>query len=93
MLAQWISKNQNGHYPCIDVIEDTLKLLNQLPIDRDHLRESKIGKVVKKISKQVQSNTVQQQAKDLISKWYRMVYNLNGGYEQSGSYEEQYRQF
>ena len=58
MLAQWISKNQNGHYPCINVIEDTLKLLNTLPINDDHLWDSKIGKVVKKISKSISSNSV-----------------------------------
>ena len=84
MLKQWISKNQDGSYPCINVLEDALTILEDLRIEQHHLQESKVGKVVKKLSTEGASESVRRRSHHLVTKWYRLIYNLNGGYDGSG---------
>lgn len=93
MICQWIEKNPDGTYPCLNVIEDTLTLLDTLPVETEHLTDSTLGKQVKKISKDCSSEKIRFKAKDLVNKWYRMIYNLNPRYDAEGAYEDQYRQF
>jgi len=93
MIKQWLSKNQDGSYPCINVIEDSLGILEDLRIEQHHLQESKVGKVVKKLSKEGASESIRRKASQIMTRWYRLIYGLNGGYDGTGQYEEQYRRF
>lgn len=92
-LSEWIQKNKEGFYPCNNIIEDALDLIKLMNIEAGSLVESQLGKIIKKISKETTSEGIRTKAKDLVSKWYRQIYNLDTNYDRDGNHEEQYRRF
>lgn len=48
-LADWLSKLPDGSLPWINIIEAGLEIADFLPIEKEHLIESKLGKAVEKI--------------------------------------------
>jgi hypothetical protein len=90
MLAQWIGKNQEGSWPCINILEDGMSILEHMRLEVEHLRESKIGKVVKKLSEECSSPDVKRKAARLVTRWYRLIYGLDSRLDETGGSDEQY---
>ena len=92
-LGKWISKMPDGNYPCYNVIEVGLECLQFLPITTENLRESKVGAIVKRLARDTKSDKMKRACTAIIEKWYRMIFNLDNGYDPDGAYEEQYRAY
>ena len=92
-LSWWIDKTPDGNYPSLKVIETVLDIVNVLPITTEHLTQSKLGKIVKRLEKKCSSSRLRIKCKEILNKWYRMIFELNSGYDQAGIYEQQYRQY
>ena len=92
-LGRWISKMPDGNYPCYNVLEVGLECLQFLPITTEYLRESKVGANVKRLARDTKSDKLKRACTAIIEKWYRMIFNLDNGYDPDGAYEEQYRAY
>lgn len=93
-MADWLTKLPDGSFPCLNIIETGLEILDFLPIEKEHLLESKLGKVVEKIRKMKAGNDIiKRRSAELINKWKRRILMLDAGYDESGRHEEQYRDF
>ena len=91
IVTQWIDKSGDGEYPCLTVIDTMLDIIDYLPIETEHLLKWNIGKVVKRIEKTNESSKIRLKCKNLTTKWSRMIFGLNVGYDPKGGYEDQYR--
>lgn len=93
-LADWLSKLPDGSFPCLNIIQTGLEIVDFLPIEREHLLESTLGKALTKIKKMKGGNDdIKRKSQEIINKWQRMLLNLDSGYDESGRHEEQYRQY
>jgi transcription factor SPN1 len=93
-LADWLAKLPDGSFPCLNIIEIGLEIVDYLPIEKEHLMESRLGKSLAKIKKMKGGNDeVKRKSQEIINKWQRMLLNLDGGYDESGRHEEQYREY
>lgn len=93
-LADWLSKLPDGSFPCLNIIETGLEICEFLPIEKEHLLESKLGKAVEKIRKMKNGNDViKRKSAEVINLWKRRILNLDSGYDETGRHEEQYREF
>ena len=70
-----------------------LECLQFLPITTEYLRESKVGANVKRLARDTKSDKLKRACTAIIEKWYRMIFNLDNGYDPDGAYEEQYRAY
>ncbi|CAI2371557.1 unnamed protein product [Moneuplotes crassus] len=92
-LSMWLEKSVDGCYPCDEVLGTILDICEFLPVGSEHLHGTKIGKQVKKLEKEALSEKIRSKASEVLHKWYRVVFELNTGYDESGLYERQYREY
>lgn len=92
-MTAWLSKLPDGSYPCLNIIEIGLEIVDFLPIERDDLEESGLGKAVEKLRKHCSSDSLKRKALEIINKWKRQILNIDTGYDEDGRHEEQYRNF
>lgn len=93
-LADWLSKLPDGSFPCLNIIEIGLEIVDFLPIEKEHLMESKLGKALEKIRKMKGGNdAIKRKSQEIINKWKRQILNMDAGFDESGRHEEQYREF
>lgn len=94
-LADWLSKLPDGSFPNLNIIETGLEIADFLPIEKEHLTQTRLGKVMEKLRKQKQgsNDTVRRKCQEIINKWKRQILMLDGAYDEEGRHEEQYRDF
>ena len=92
-LCLWLRKSPDGNYPCLAVIETILEIVDFLPITTENLTKTKLGKIIKKLEKECDSEKLKLKCQEILNKWYRMIFDLNTGYDQTGIYEQQYREY
>lgn len=80
-LQEFIRKNSDDTYPCINQVNRILDLLDSLPIEKRHLDECSLGKLVLEIQKTMKGNQdLQRKSKMLLDKWFRIVADINISY-------------
>ena len=90
-LEMWISQNPDNSYPPVQIIESVLKILDNLPITKDHLEACQVARAVTQYAAGSNSLDQNQLPTDLISfatkllqKWQTVVYQLSYEYDQDG---------
>ncbi|KAJ1732989.1 Transcription factor iws1 [Coemansia biformis] len=80
-IRLWLEPLDDGSLPSLDVQNAMLDSLKKLPIRRDHLRESGIGKIILFMSKCPRiSETNRRACEQFIQQWSRMVLRLSADY-------------
>ncbi|KAJ2711286.1 Transcription factor iws1 [Coemansia spiralis] len=80
-IRLWLEPLDDGSLPSLDVQSAMLGALKKLPIRRDHLRESGIGKIVLFMSKCPRiPETNRRACEQFIQQWSRMVLRLSADY-------------
>jgi len=81
LLQEYLKKNSDGSFPCINQIEKILNLLEDLPITKEQLEECQIGGYVSEIEKNLkESKVIQRKSKLLFEKWLRVATGLDSNY-------------
>ncbi|KAJ2124916.1 Transcription factor iws1 [Coemansia sp. RSA 720] len=80
-IRLWLEPLDDGSLPSLDIQNAMLSILKRLPIRRDHLRESGIGKIILFMSKCARiSETNRRVCEQFIQQWSRMVLRLSSDY-------------
>ncbi|KAJ2549347.1 Transcription factor iws1 [Coemansia sp. RSA 1878] len=80
-IRLWLEPLDDGSLPSLDIQNAMLNILKRLPIRRDHLRESGIGKIILFMSKCARiSETNRRVCEQFIQQWSRMVLRLSSDY-------------
>ncbi|KAJ2814660.1 Transcription factor iws1, partial [Coemansia erecta] len=80
-IRLWLEPLDDGSLPSLDIQNAMLAILKRLPIRRDHLRESGIGKIVLFMSKCPRIPEANRRAcEQFIQQWSRMVLRLSSDY-------------
>ena len=89
----WISQNPDSSYPPIQIIECILKVLDNMPINQEHLESSQVARAVTQYaaggdleSEKLPAELVSCATK-LLQKWQTVVYQLSYEYDQDGMHE------
>jgi transcription factor SPN1 len=81
ILKEWLKKNRDGTYPIINQITKMLDVLSNLQIGAEHLKHSDIGGYIMELSKNMKdSKPIQKKANDIVSKWSRIIFEINTDY-------------
>ncbi|CAN0193561.1 unnamed protein product [Ectocarpus sp. 6 AP-2014] len=81
VLKRWLQPYSNGQLPNLTVRTDILKLIENLPVQVDHLKRSGIGKVVMGLLNCGEETTEnKRRLRQLVSKWNRPVYEKETNY-------------
>ena len=80
IIQEFLRKNQDGSFPCLNQIDKVLTLLDDLPITKEHLEDCEIGNIVSTIVKQLQNGKIQRKAKNLYEKWFRIASGVDNSY-------------
>ncbi|KAG0052539.1 Transcription factor iws1 [Gryganskiella cystojenkinii] len=82
-MTLWLEPLQDASLPSLDIIQDFMTILDVLPIQTDHLVNSKIGRVVYFYTKVDESRVtpqIKRQAHALVDKWSRPIVKLSQDY-------------
>ncbi|KAJ2496116.1 Transcription factor iws1, partial [Coemansia sp. RSA 2052] len=80
-IRLWLEPLDDGSLPSLDIQTAMLEALGKLPIRRDHLRESGIGKIVLFMSKCPRiSEHNRRTCEHFVQQWSRMVLRLSSDY-------------
>lgn len=80
-IRLWLEPLDDGSLPSIDIQNAMLDILKKLPIRRDHLRESGIGKVILFMSKCPRIPEInRRKCEQFIQHWSRMVLRLSSDF-------------
>ena len=87
----WLEPLQDGSLPPLDIQETLMKLLVDMPVDAQHLRESLLGRVIKfyTLCDRV-PNDVKNKADLLIRKWIRPILKRSANYRDRKLSSRQY---
>ncbi|CDW75299.1 cg9915-pa [Stylonychia lemnae] len=92
VLSDWISENPDGSYPLVQVIELVYTILENLPIESQHLEQSKIAKVLSLYAKNLCGYPhLANRALTIIQRWQAIVYKLSYKYDEDGYHERKQR--
>jgi hypothetical protein len=81
LLEEWLKKDEAGCYLCHNILSKILSILVDLRVDIEHLRDNNLGKLVYEISKNTKlSKSIVNQAKEIIKKWSRLIFEINNDY-------------
>ncbi|KAJ2908076.1 Transcription factor iws1, partial [Coemansia aciculifera] len=80
-IRLWLEPLDDGSLPSLDIQNAMLEALSKLPIRRDHLRESGVGKIVLFMSKcpRISENN-RHMCEHFVQQWSRMVLRLSSDY-------------
>ena len=93
VMSQWLEKTKDGSFPWYTLLNSILDVIEGLPIQVEHLRQSELGKIIKRIKKHWADDSIKKRCADILDKWYRLIFDTDIGYDQSGEYESQYRKY
>eukprot|EP01022_Parablepharisma_sp_SALTPOND_P005372 TRINITY_DN122305_c0_g1_i1.p1 TRINITY_DN122305_c0_g1~~TRINITY_DN122305_c0_g1_i1.p1 ORF type:complete len:375 (-),score=45.08 TRINITY_DN122305_c0_g1_i1:24-1028(-) len=94
VLAAWLRKHSDGSYPCLNVVNGMLDVLDLLPIEPEHLRDCKdLGRNMMEIYQGSDCPSLKVKAKKLIDKWCRMIFAIDLDYQNLPEKEENFKQF
>ncbi|KAJ2004019.1 Transcription factor iws1 [Coemansia thaxteri] len=80
-IRLWLEPLDDGSLPNLDIQNAMLDALNKLPIRRDHLRESGIGKIILFMSKCPRiPERNRRTCEHFVQQWSRMVLRLSSDY-------------
>ncbi|KAJ2248127.1 Transcription factor iws1 [Coemansia sp. RSA 455] len=80
-IRLWLEPLDDGSLPSLDIQNAMLESLGKLPIRRDHLRESGIGKIILFMSKCPRiSEQNRHTCEQFVQQWSRMVLRLSADY-------------
>ncbi|KAJ2725828.1 Transcription factor iws1 [Coemansia sp. Benny D115] len=80
-IRLWLEPLDDGSLPNLDIQNAMLNILGKLPIRRDHLRESGIGKIILFMSKCPRiSERNRRTCEQFVQQWSRMVLRLSSDY-------------
>ncbi|KAJ2369059.1 Transcription factor iws1 [Coemansia sp. RSA 2610] len=80
-IRLWLEPLDDGSLPSLDIQNAMLTILKRLPIRRDHLRESGIGKIILFMSKCPRiPETNRRTCEQFIQQWSRMILRLSSDY-------------
>ncbi|PIA17482.1 hypothetical protein COEREDRAFT_40924 [Coemansia reversa NRRL 1564] len=80
-IRLWLEPLDDGSLPSLDIQNAMLNALRNLPIRRDHLRESGIGKIILFMSKCPRiSEANRRTCEQFLQQWSRMVLRLSADY-------------
>ncbi|KAJ1816868.1 Transcription factor iws1, partial [Coemansia sp. RSA 2599] len=80
-IRLWLEPLDDGSLPSLDIQNAMLDILKKLPIRRDHLRESGIGKIVLFMSKCPRiPERNRRQCEQFVQQWSRMVLRLSADF-------------
>ncbi|KAJ2159958.1 Transcription factor iws1 [Coemansia sp. RSA 552] len=87
-IRLWLEPLDDGSLPSLDIQNSMLDILQKLPIRRDHLRESGVGKIVLFMSKCPRIPEANRRVcEQLIQQWSRMVMRLSSDYRDKRVHE------
>lgn len=76
-LQEFLKRSQDGSFPCINQIQKILSILDDLPITKEQLEESKINSFILDIKKNLKEcKKTQTKARLLYDKWMRVISGL-----------------
>ncbi|KAJ2740727.1 Transcription factor iws1 [Coemansia sp. BCRC 34301] len=80
-IRLWLEPLDDGSLPSLDIQNAMLEALGKLPIRRDHLRESGIGKIILFMSKcpRISENN-RRTCEHFVQQWSRMILRLSSDY-------------
>lgn len=82
-IKRWLEPNPRGHFAVHSIRKRLLELLQTLPIETVHLRESGLGKIVMfYYSRKEESADIRKLAGDLVTNWSRPIIGTNLDYRQ-----------
>ncbi len=94
ILALWIQRYPDGTLPCLDVLDGVLDIVDNLPITKKYLHETKdLGTGVMSLYKTNESVQLRMKAKRLIDKWCRTLFGIDLDYQNLSDKEQNYMQF
>eukprot|EP00917_Polyrhabdina_sp_WS-2016_P015307 GHVP01033330.1.p1 GENE.GHVP01033330.1~~GHVP01033330.1.p1 ORF type:complete len:215 (+),score=48.92 GHVP01033330.1:600-1244(+) len=72
-IKYWLEPLKIGVFPCTEMREKLLRVLDNLPIEKDHLLNSGIGRIIYFYSKTISTSMLQTRklSKGLVKKWTR----------------------
>ncbi|KAI9503584.1 Transcription factor iws1 [Coemansia spiralis] len=80
-IRLWLEPLDDGSLPNLDIQNAMLDVLKKLPIRRDHLRESGIGKIILFMSRCPRiSELNRRRCEQFVQQWSRMVLRLSSDY-------------
>ncbi|KAF9202246.1 Transcription factor iws1 [Haplosporangium sp. Z 27] len=82
-MKLWLEPLQDASLPSLDIIQDFLDLLDVLPIQKDHLIRSGVGRVVyfyTKVDDSRVTPSIKRKAEALVDKWSRPIVKLSQDY-------------
>ncbi|EPR79726.1 IWS1 transcription elongation factor [Spraguea lophii 42_110] len=75
-LKMWLEPLPDNSLPNHRIKKEILGLLYRMPVRREHLLQSDVGKIINFYSKNLfESKDIRHLAKDLVKKWTMMLYN------------------
>ncbi|KAL6057388.1 Transcription factor iws1 [Balamuthia mandrillaris] len=89
VLRRWLEPLPDGSLPSLNIRKELLGLLGMLPLDKEHLKDSGLGKVVMflwKSPKETKEN--KKLAQELIQRWSRPIFELSTDYKDLAEYEK-----
>jgi transcription factor SPN1 len=93
VLKEWIKRNKDGTYPILNQITKMLDILNTIQIRAEHLKSSDIGGYVNELSKNMKdSKAIQKKANDMVTKWSRIIWEINTDYSNIEEENQNYKQ-
>ncbi|KAJ1935220.1 Transcription factor iws1, partial [Linderina pennispora] len=80
-LRLWLEPLDDGSLPALDIQNALLDILGKLPVRRDHLRESGIGKIIMFMSKCPRiPERNRRVCEQFVQRWSRMVMKLSSNF-------------
>lgn len=94
-LSLWTQRNEDGSYPCFDILQGVLDICGDLPVTTDNLLEcgKELGRSIKEIYKTSESEQLRVKAKRLIDKWSRNIYGIETNSYNLSEKEDGYTQY
>eukprot|EP00347_Sterkiella_histriomuscorum_P015956 403355047 len=93
VLAEWISANPDETYPLAQVIELVFEVLENMPIESNHLENSSLPSVLSRYANNMCSYPhLANRALTIIQRWQAIVYKLNYKYDDEGYHEQKQRE-
>ncbi|CDW85673.1 protein iws1 homolog [Stylonychia lemnae] len=95
ILADWLDMMPDGTFPNVNLVEGMLNCIDGLRLEVDHLDQSGLGQIIQYYAEGIAktSLTIQRQAKSIIEKWCRFIYNIKQSYDGDGDHDESYKQY
>merc|ERR1712170_334172 len=83
LINDYIKLGSDGSLPGMQIRREMYKVLEMLPVEKHHLKESKVGETLMKLLRHPNETTEHKKVLDrIIKKWTRLIFQKETNYRE-----------